>query len=207
MQKTLTNAQVTQALALHANNIVVTAQQVQNLLQNASITFAQILYVVNVQLAAAHKTQQIQKVVSANVQLCSNINAHTSVYARAVRKSAASIQQHNAQSFAAAQQFAAAQSFFKHTDCYSIIAHKQHAHMLYLFAIYNSAKSVYVHNNAVVTAQHVAQYCTASAAKAMLQKDNIVHNKTHNFMHKVCVRTIALNNIVQIRARKQVLSV
>lgn len=204
MQKTLTQAQITQALALHANNNVVTAQQVQNLLQNASVTFAQILYVTNVQLAAAHKAQNIQKVTSANVLLCSNIAAHTSVYSRAVRKSAAAIA-YNDQAAVAA--FAAQQSYFVHTNCYSVVAHKQHAHMLYLFAIYNSARSAYVHNNNVVTAQHVAQFCTASAAKAMLQKDNTVHNVKHNIAHNVHVRTIALSNIVQMRARKQLLSV
>ena len=203
MQK-FTAAQAQHAAQLHANNNTLTVAQLQQLLQNVSVTFAQITYVTTVQLAAAHKAQNIQKVTTANVLLASNLQAHTQLYARAVRKNAARYVQNNATAVAA---FTAQQSYFVHTATHCIVQHAQHAHKLYLFAIYNSAQSVYMHNNVVVSKQHVAQYCTASAAKQMLQIDNTVHNKTHNIVHSVQVRTIALSNIVSIRARKQLLSV
>jgi len=201
---TLTLAQAQSAIALHANNNVVTAQQIANLLQNVSVTFAQITYVTQVTLAAAHKAQNIQKVTTANVILCSSLKAHTSVYANKVRKSAAAISTNNAQAVAA---FTAQQNYFTHTATHCIVAHTQHANKMYLYAIYNNASSVYMHNNAVVSKQHVAAYCTKSAAATMLQQSNIVVNKTHNIAHTVAVRTIALSNIVSIRARKQLLSV
>jgi hypothetical protein len=201
---TLTQAQVQQAMLLHANNNTLTVAQVQQLLQNVSVTFAQIVYVTRVQLAAAHKQQNICKVTHANVLLASNISAQAQLYARAVRKSAAKYTQNNAQSV---QNFAAQANYFVHTATHCIVQHAQHAHKFYLYAIYNNARSAYVHNNAVVSKQHVAQYCTASAAAQLLQESNTVHNVTNNIVHSVQVRTIALNNIVSMRARKQLLTV
>jgi hypothetical protein len=201
---TLTLAQAQSAIALHANNTVVTAQQIQNMLQNVSVTFAQITYVTQVALAAQHKAQNIQKVTTANVILCSNIKAHTSVYANKVKRSAAAISSNNAQAVAA---FIAQQNYFTHTATHCIVQHTQHANKMYLYAIYNNAQSVYMHNNAVVSKQHVAAYCTKSAAATLLQQSNVVVNKTHNIAHNVQVRTIALSNIVSIRARKQLLTV
>lgn len=201
---TLTLAQAQQAIALHANNNTVTSQQIATLLNNASVTFAQITYVTQVQLAAAHKAQSITKVTTANVILCSNIKAQTSVYANRVRKTAAAISSNEDAAVAA---FTAAQNYFTHTNVHCIVSHTQHANKLYLYAIYNNASSLYMHNNAVVTKQHVAAYCTKSAAALLLNDSNIVHNKTHNIKHTVQVRTIALSNIVSIKARKQLLTV
>lgn len=201
---TLTQAQISAALAAHSNNNVITVAQMQQLLQNVSVTFAQITTVTQVQLAAQHKAQNIQKVTCANVMLASNLHAHTQLYARAVRKSAANYAQNNAQSIA---QFEAQSNYFAHTATHCIVVHKQHANKFYLYAIYNNARSAYVHNNAVVTKQHVAAYCTASKAAELLQQNNTVHNKTHNIVHNVQVRTIALANLVNIRARKQFITV
>jgi hypothetical protein len=203
MQK-LTHAQAAAAILLQQNNNTITAQQIQNMLQNVSVTFAQITYVTQVQLAAAHKAQNIVKVTTANVLLCNNIAAHNNVYAKKVRKHAAKFAQNNMQNVAA---FTAQQNYFTHTATHCIVAHTQHTNKLYLYAIFNNASSVYMHNNAVVTKQHVAAYCTKSAAATMLQKDNTVTNVTHNIVHNVQVRTIALSNIVSIKARKQMLTV
>lgn len=203
MQK-LTAQQAAAAIALHSNNNTITAQQVQQLLNNASVTFAQITYVTKVVTAAAHKAQNISKVTTANVILCSNINAHTSVYANKVKRSAAKYASNAASAVAA---FTAQQNYFTHTNVHCIVQHTQHTNKQYLYVIYNNASSVYVHNNTVVSKQHVAQYLTKSAAAQLLQKDNIVHNVTHNIVHNVQVRTIALSNIVSIKARKQLLTV
>ena len=156
-----------------------------------------------VQTAAAHKANNVQKVTVANVQLFANINAFTSVYANAVKRSAAQIASNDAASVAA---FTAQQNYFAHTQCYSIVAHKQ-TQAQYLYAIYNNASSVYFINNAVATKQQVAALLTASASAKLLQASNTTHNATHNVTHNVNVRTIALHNIVSIHANKQVLAV
>ena len=201
---TLTQAQAQAAIALHNNANTISVAQLQQLLQNVSVTFAQIMYVTSVQLAAAHKAQSITKVTSANVMLCSNIKAHTQMYKRKVQRSAAQYASNNAANVAA---FTAQQNYFTHTNTHSIVQHAQHANKFYLYCFYNNASSVYMHNNAVLTKQHVAAYCTKSAAAQMLQKDNTVHNVTHNITHNVIVRTIALANIVSIKARKQIIIV
>lgn len=174
-------------------------QQVIALLANKSTTFANIVYNTNVKTAAQHKNVVITKTVTANVQLFSNIKAATSVFANAVKRSANAIDANNADAVAA---FTAQSNYFTHTNCYSIVQHKQNAN-LYLYAIFNNAKSTYFINNVQATKQQVAAYLTASAAQALLANTAIVHNKTHNIQHTVKVRTIALSNIVSITANKQ----
>ena len=202
----LNNITAQLALQLHNTNNSITAQQVQNLLANVSTTFASIMYVTKVATAAKFKHINIVKVTKANVQLFSNINAYTSVYANAVKRSASNatnMQQNDANSVA---NFTAQSNYFTHTSCYSIVQHKTN-NVQYLYAIYNSANSVYFINDVVATKQQVAQYLTASASAQLLQKDNTVHNVTHNIQHNVIVRTIALSNIVSITANKQTLTV
>jgi hypothetical protein len=200
----LTHATAVAAVAAHANSQTITAQQVAALLGDASVTFAQITYVTQVQLAAAHKGENIVKVTQANVMLCSNIKAHTSVYKRKVQRSAAKYAQNSTADVAA---FTAQKNYFTHTNCYSVVQHEVHAHKFYLYAFFNRASSTYLHNGTEVTKQHVAAYCTNSAAAKLLQESNTVHNVTHNIMHDVQVRTIALENVVAIKARKQLLTV
>jgi hypothetical protein len=200
----LTTQQAIDAIAQQKNNKFLNATDVANLLQKASVTFAQITTVTKVLLSAANKEENIQKVTTANVILCSNIKAHTSVYANKVKRSAA---KYSTNSAAAVEAFTAAETYFEHTACHSIVQHKVHADKFYLYAIYNNASSVYMHNNAVVDKQHVAQYCTPSAAKALLQQSNTVHNVTNDITHDVQVRVIALSNVVSIKARKQFITV
>jgi hypothetical protein len=192
-----------QALVAHANANTINASTVQELLANVSTTFANIVYVTKVATAAKHKAVNIVKVVSANVQLFSNINAFTSVYANAVKRTASNIDQNNASDVA---QFTAQSNYFTHTACYSLVAHKQ-TQALYLYAIYNNASSLYYINNVLATKQQVAEYLTASAASALLANNAVVLNATHNVLHTVKVRTIALANLVSITANKQTVSV
>ena len=199
----LNTATAQNILAQHANAQCINAQQVQALLANVSVTFANIAYATQVQTAAAHKHNNVQKVTVANVQLFANINAATSVYTNAVQRSAAQHASNNAASVAA---FVTAAAYFAHTACYSIVQHKQ-TQAQYLYAIYNNASSVYFINNVVATKQQVAALLTASAAAKLLQSSNTVHNVTNNVTHNVQVRTIALANIVSIVANKQVLAV
>ncbi len=198
------NAQTAQsALQAHANNNTIAAQTIQVLLANKSTTFANVVYVTKVATAAKHKLVNIKKVVSANVQLFSNINAFTSVYANAVKRTANNIAQNDA---ANVEQFVAQSNYFEHTACYSIVAHKQ-TNALYLYAIYNNASSLYYIDNVLATKQQVAEYLTASAASALLASNPVVLNVTNNVLHTVKVRTIALANLVSITANKQTVSV
>jgi hypothetical protein len=199
----LNNTQAQAILAQHASAQTISAAQVAALLANVSVTFANIAYVTQVQTAAAHKANNVQKVTVANVQLFANISAATSVFANAVKRSAAQIASNDAASVAA---FTAQSNYFEHTACYSIVKHKQNSN-LYLYAIYNNAQSVYFIDNTVATKQQVAQLLTASAATKLLQASNTTHNVTHNIEHNVNVRTIALANIVSIVANKQQLTV
>jgi len=199
----LNNTQAQAILAQHASAQIISAQQVQALLANVSVTFANIAYVTQVATSAANKQHNVQKVTVANVQLFANINAATSVFANAVKRSAA---QHSSNDESAVAAFAAQSNYFAHTACYSIVQHKQ-TQAQYLYAIYNNASSVYFINNAVATKQQVAALLTASAAAKLLQNSNTVHNVTHNITHNVQVRTVALANIVSIHANKQQLVV
>ena len=201
---TFTHQQALQAAALHANNNSISLQQVQQALGSASITFGQIVYATKVQVAAKHKAQNIQKVTSANVILCANVKAHTSVYANKVRRTAATIASNDPAAVAA---FTPQATYFEHTSCHCIVQHKEHADKQYLYVIYNNAQSHYIQNGKVVTLDEVMQYLTPSAVRNLTQSDGTLFNVTHGITHKVAVRTIALSNIVSIKARKQVLSV
>ena len=197
--------QHTTALAAHANNNTIAAATVAAMLASVSTTFASVTYVTQVKTAAAHKALNVQKVVTANVQLFANIKAATSVFANAVKRSAAQIASNDAANVAA-YTVSAHNSYFAHTACYSIVQHKTKATQ-YLYAIYNNAQSTHYIDGVAATQQQVAALLTPSAAKAMLQSSNVVVNKTHDIAHSVQVRTIALANIVSLTANKQVLAV
>lgn len=202
--KHITQAEANTACALHANNNTLTVAQVQQLLGNVSVTFATIEYVTAVQTAAAHKGQNIKKVTKANVILCSNIAAHTSVYANKVKKTAATIASNDQAAVAA---FTPQANYFEHTACHSIVQHKAHADKFYLYVIYNDASSVFMRNGTPVTKQDIIPFLTPSGARDLMAGTDVVENKTHGIKHKVAVRTIALSNIVSIKARKQFVTV
>lgn len=202
----ITQQQAQAAIQAHANANTISQQQIEALLNNVSVTFAQITYVTTQQLAAEHKRAgvTINKVTTANVMLCSNIKAHTAVYKRKVQRSAAKYASNTAAAVAA---FTASPASYTHTATHSIVHNNKNINALYLYCFYNRATSIYMHNGQAVTKQHVAAYCTNSAAAALLNASNVVHNVTHDITHDVTVRTIALHNIVSIRARKQLITV
>lgn len=171
------------------------AKTIASLLEGKSVTFAQLEYVTDVKTAAKHKDIKISKQTSANVQLFANVRAD--VYANAVRRSAAQDATNDATDIA---EFTTSENYFKHSaECYSIVEHRQNA-KLYLYCIYNNAKSVYTINGQTASRAEVAEYLTPSAAKALLEGNKSVHNVTNNITHNVIVRTIALDNIVSINA-------
>lgn len=185
------------------NGYSITANDVATLLKDVKgTTFASIITVTKVATAAAHKAEQIFKVTTATVQLFNNVSEFTSVYERAVKRSATKLN-----SEATVEHFQAQDTYFFHTDCYSVVQHKTDASKQYLYAIYNNAKSVYVHNDKLISKEDAAAYCTPSAQKEMLKTGNVVHNVSNDVTHDVTVRTIGLGSIVQLNAMKQSLTV
>ena len=199
----LTTQNALQALALHANNKTISAQSIVQALNNASVTFAQVTYVTPVATSAKHKNTVIQKVVTANVQLFCTLK-NFDVYTKAVQRSASKIATNDSTNVA---NFVAQSNYYDHDEqCFSLVAHKQNGKQ-YLYAIYNSASSVYFIDGRVADKQQVAQYLTASASAKLLGNNNTTTNVTNNVTHDVKVRTIALENLVSIVVNKQQLTV
>lgn len=200
----LTLQQAQAAITQRNSNVVITPQQVQQLLQNVrGVTFANIVQVTQVGTAAAHKAHNVQKVTQASVQLFNNVNDFN-VYANAVKRSASKIADNAA---ADVSNFTTQESYFAHTNCFSLVQHKKDNTKFYLYAIYNSAQSMLFIDNTLATKQQVAMLLQPAAAKKLLEENTVVQNVANNVLHTVQVRTVSLDSIVQITAQKQTLTV
>jgi hypothetical protein len=74
---------------------------------------------------------------------------------------------------------------------------------MYLYCIYNNARSTYTIDGIQATRQQVAAYLTPSAADKLMNPPTTTHNKRNNVTHSVTVRTIKLSNINSITTNKQ----
>lgn len=181
-----------QAIQLQQCGHAITPADVSNVLATVKgTTFATITQVTKVATAAKHKLVTINKVTEAQVQLFNNIKEFTSVYANAVKRDAG------------VTEFTVQDNYFEHTDCYSVVKHKT-KDSYYLYAIYNTAKSVYVKDGLELTRAEVAEYMTPSGAQALLAPQP-TYNVLNGIEHTVAVRTVALANVVSIVANKQLL--
>jgi hypothetical protein len=192
----------------NSTNALLTQSNVEVLLANTQgTTFANIVTVTNCnsKIAAKYKKSvTILKVSKANVMLCNNVN--TNVYANAVMRSANALN-----TDANVNTFTVSETYYNHTNCYALVQHKQ-TNALYLYAQLQNSNSVYLMLNAnntytELTKQEVAQYFTASNANLLLNPPAVVHNVTNNVTHNVKVYTTKLQNVVQITANKQTISV
>lgn len=191
-----------QAIALHNTGASICKEQVAALLANVKgTTFATIVQVTKVATAAKHKAVTIKKVTEARVQLFNNISEHTSVWANAVKRSAAKNDDNDAANIEA---FTAQSNWFEHTDCYSVVKHKT-KEAYYLYAIYNNAEAVYMMDGKEVSKAEVAQYLTPAAARDLLEPFDATLNVTHDVLHTAVCRATALENIISIVANKQLL--
>jgi hypothetical protein len=163
-------------------------------------TFARLVQCTNVPLAAAHKGQSVVKVTLANVQLFNGLNEFTSAYGNAVKRSAGKILGNDARDV---EGFVPSPNYFEHTSCYSLVEHKVHRGQYYLYAIYNDAASVYLHNGSVASIQQVADMLTPANRLKLLHPDNTVENATHRITHAVTVRTTKLESIVSLSVQRQ----
>lgn len=182
----------------------ITKQDVAAMLDNVhGTTFASVVQCTPVKLAAANKHRNVRCVTRANVMLFNNLQAFTSAYANAVKRSAAKIDSNDAEKV---DGFTAASTWFEHTDCYSVVKHKRHD-SYYLYAIYSNAVSEYYIDGVAASKEAVAELMTASEAAKLLSSDKRVRNVTHDIEHDVVVRTVALENVVLLTAAKQTVGV
>lgn len=179
----------------------VTAKRITKLLRpyNNTATIANVTQVTKVNVSAANKHLTINKVTRASVLLFANaLN-----YVACVQRSAAQNKNNDAQDI---EQFAASAASFTHDpECYSLVTNNNNPEQQYLYLHYNSAESIYVHNNVVLTKEQVATYCSPSVAKTILNEKRETHNVSNNVTHSIVVRTVKLQNIVRLAALKQVL--
>jgi hypothetical protein len=190
----------TTALNQHSTGISITAGDVAALLSPLKgTTFANVTQVTPVKVAARFKDLDIKKVTIANVQLFNNLKEYTYVYSAAVKRSAEKIQTNDQDKV---ENFEKSDNWFEHTECFSVVKHKSKP-QFYLFALYNNAESVYTLDDQSVSKEIVADFCTPSEAKKLLDDSGIVENKKNGIEHTVIARTIDLSNIVSIKAMKQ----
>lgn len=178
-----------------------TASKLVNLLAASKTvaTIANITQVTKVQTSAANKHVNISKVTRASVLLFASAVNYTAIVQRNALK-------HAVNDVTAVNDFVASASNFTHSkDCYSLVTNNTTAQQ-YLYAHYNSAQSVFVLDNCIISTAQAAAYCTASAAKAMLQTSNTQINVSNNITHNIIVRTVKLQNIVRVAALKQIIN-
>lgn len=193
-----------QAIKLHTQGTRILAADVSKMLDTVrGVTFASIVQVTDVKLAAKYKLVQIKKVTEASVQLFNNLGEFTNVYANAVKRSASKIADNDA---ALVENFETQSNWFEHTNCYSVVKHKT-KDAYYLYAIYNNAKSLYVHGGSgkQMSKDEVASYMTPAAAQELLAPYDYALNVANDVLHDVKVRVTALDNVVSIVAQKQLL--
>lgn len=181
---------------------MISATHIIGALDGKASTFAGIDYITKIQTAAKHKGVHIQKYTTANIQLFSNLKEANKVYTNAVKKAAGKINENDATKVA---EFTSQENYFNHTNCFSLVAHKVTGKQ-YLYAFFNNAESIYTINGKIADKEQVAEYLTPSARERLLG-DGIVHNKANDILHTVQVRTIALENIVELRTNGRTLKV
>ena len=180
---------------------MISATHIIGALDGKASTFAGIDYITKVQTAAKHKNLNIQKYTTANIQLFSNLKEANKVYTNAVKKAAGKIEQDQTKVDA----FQAQENYFTHSNCFSLVNHKTNGKQ-YLYAFVNNANSVYTINGKIASKAQVAEYLTPSARERLLG-DGIIHNKANDVLHTVQVRTIALENIVELRTNGMTLKI
>jgi len=182
---------------------MINEESIKDLLTHKGVRFAQISSVTPVATAAANKHIKITKATTANVALYASLKDFE-VYRNSVLKSAGKLEENDPEKVA---EFQTQENWFTHDveDCWALIHHKTKG-SAYLYAVYNGANSTYFIDGVETTKEQVAEYLTPSAAKTLLNPPEHVENKTYGIVHDVIVRTIALDNVKEIRANGHILT-
>ena len=177
------------------------AAHIKTMLGNTGHSFASLVQCTKVGTAAAHKALTILKMSYSNISIASKLNEFTNLYENAMKRSAAKIEGNDAQAIEA---FQSQGSWFEHTDVYSVIKHKTND-ALYLFAIYHKSHDSAYYNadtNAIMTKEEVAVFLTPAEAKKVLAEDTVNHSVSTGLSHTVYVRTLGLQNVIDLKAAK-----
>ena len=201
------NATTAQQIATTAHNCFTPAKVKQLLANTNGATLASLVLCTNVEgVSKDYKDSiTIKKVSKVNVMLYGNVT-NTNVYADAVKRSANKIATNDSANVDA---FVTQTTYYAHDEqCYSIATHKDNG-TVYLYSVVNNnadAEAYYFVNNVLATKQEVAQYLQASKAKVLLEGRSNV-NKTFNIEHNVKPFVVKLQNVMQINALKQSITV
>ena len=155
-------------------------------------TFANVVTDTEVKTSAANKHRNVRKHTVANVQLFNNTRDFD-VYRRQVERSADT------------DNFVVSDTYYKHTDCFSLVEHKTNA-TEYLYCIFNNARSTFTIDDVAATRDDVAELLTNSEREKLLNTSSEVYNKTNDVTHNIHVRVIKLENVVSITANKQTIT-
>ena len=158
--------------------------------------FASVLFTSDVKTAAKFSHIKVTKEVTANVQVFAGLKDFTDVYISAVKRTAGKISENNAENI---ENFEKSETWFERADnVYSIVTHKTSGKK-YLFAIFNSAQSTFFIDGEPATKEKVSEFLTPSEAKKLFQDNSIIYNKKNDVLHMVQCRTVALENIKEIK--------
>jgi hypothetical protein len=167
----------------------VNADAVSEMLEDTKgVAFASITTATEVKLAAAHKDKLIIKVSRSNVILANNLHNWTSVYRNKVERETG-------------EKFELSDNWFEHTDCFSVVRHKGDHSKLYLYAIFNTAHETAYwdwHTGIALQKTAVAAMLTPSAREKFM-KPVPTYNARNDVEHSVVVRTIGLQNVVELK--------
>ena len=144
-------------------------------------------------VAAKYKAMSIRKVTTASIMLFNGLK-DADPYLNKIAKTSDSDN---------ATDFEKSETFFEHSqECYSLVSHKKTG-KLYLYALYNSAKSTYYIDGKQVNRDEVAIFLTPSAAKTLMDDSGKVYNLKNDVYHSAIIRTISLENVVKLTANGQ----
>ena len=176
------------------------SESIANLINGCNgTTFATITIETPISLKASNKHINAKKKSVINVQLFNNINDVTAIYENAVKRSANKIDSNeNPDAFKASSA-----SYIHHDNCYSIAQNKKSDQQYLSYILNKSISAEYFINGKAALKTDVAELCTPSAAKRMMDNSGLIHNKTNNIVHTVKTATVKVENIISINANKQ----
>jgi len=152
--------------------------------------------------AAAHKHETILKMTYSSISIAAKLKEFTSLYENAVKRSAAKIEGNDE---AAIKEFSSQGNYFEHTDCYSIVKHKTEE-KYYLFAMFNKVFETVYYNPTtckLMTKEEVVPFLTPAEAKKLMQDGTVVQSVSTGLAHTVHVRTVGLQNVIDLKAVKE----
>ncbi len=190
----LEQSKVDEILAQHQSGQCLQASQLRALLAGAGVTFANLGWVTPVAVAAAHRDHLVQKVTACRAMLFGDALASREVYRRRVLRTAQALGQE-------VTEFEPESAFYQHDDtCYSLVSRGEQQ---YVYLHPQGARSQYVIDGAVATRQAVADLLTPSARKLLLEPQSVITNQRTGIQHSAHVRVVKLQNVVAVRARRQ----